>query len=412
MFDNFTKTEIIHKLSSLFWTVISWVVNFSFKALDLTCFIEIPSFKVITPLFFILILFLCGCIPVSTESIQSERQKYNVAIQKTSQEQLLLNIVRLRYADTAFFLSVNGVTSSYSLSLSGSLSLSESWDSQGNESKSLGLSGSSSSSFSPVLTYQPIQGEDYVKRLLTPISLNGVYQLLRSGWSIARIFRGTMQLLNGMPNAISAGRPTAKHAPKFKDFIDSTYALRRLQIDEDPIFEFSQVQSHNLFLIKFPGSIPIPPKDRPLLEKIGYDFTTNSLLLTDEDVAVEVNKRRAIPIQTRTFLSIMYYCSKSVDVPAEHYQQGLVERTTNEDGTCFDWTADVTRGILAIKSSKTLPKNSLVEIQYKDYWFYIADNDVDSKETFSLLLQLADFQQETGAVATPFAVPALTIGLH
>ncbi|SVB94114.1 uncharacterized protein METZ01_LOCUS246968, partial [marine metagenome] len=43
-----------------------------------------------------------GCLKVGPISLKSERSKFNQAIQKTNNEQLLLNLVRLKYRDTPF----------------------------------------------------------------------------------------------------------------------------------------------------------------------------------------------------------------------------------------------------------------------------------------------------------------------
>lgn len=361
-----------------------------------------------------LFVFLPGCINVSPSVIKDERQKYNMSIQHTNNEQLLLNIVRLRYTDTAFFMLVNSVTSSYSKSISGSLTLGGSWDPTGSESKNLSLSGDASSSFSPIMTYQPVQGESYVKWLLAPISLNGVFQLLRSGWSISRVFRMTVQIFNDIPNALSASRPNTKYAPEFQEFIKRVQQLREIQIKHDPIYEYFTDQSVPVLLIKFPGKNKIDPAEFPLVEKLGFDFESKSIFITDADLPpgthIELGKRKVIPIQTRSILGILYYFSKSVEVPAEHYCKGFVEQTTYPDGRVFDWTEDLTRGVISIKSSKECPCNAYVSVQYNDYWFYISENDADSKESFSLLLQLGDFQQEEGSVTNQ--VPSISLDLH
>ena len=56
-----------------------------------------------------------GCLNYGPISLKSERSKYNLAIQKTNDEQLLLNLVRLKYRDTPFFLEVGSVASQFKL---------------------------------------------------------------------------------------------------------------------------------------------------------------------------------------------------------------------------------------------------------------------------------------------------------
>ena len=58
---------------------------------------------------------LAGCKSVGPRTIQGARFNYNEAIAHSWNQQLLLNLVRLRYRDTPFFLEVNSVSTQYSI---------------------------------------------------------------------------------------------------------------------------------------------------------------------------------------------------------------------------------------------------------------------------------------------------------
>jgi len=60
-------------------------------------------------------LFLAGCASVGPWTIGSDRMDYDVAVTASWQRQLLLNLVKLRYGDTPFFLDVASITNSYGL---------------------------------------------------------------------------------------------------------------------------------------------------------------------------------------------------------------------------------------------------------------------------------------------------------
>lgn len=51
-----------------------------------------------------------GCHATGPMSVKTGRASYNVAIQQTNNEQLLLNLVRLRYRDPPYFLEVSGLS--------------------------------------------------------------------------------------------------------------------------------------------------------------------------------------------------------------------------------------------------------------------------------------------------------------
>ena len=65
---------------------------------------------------------LAGCASVGPRGIELSRTDFNVAIQRTDAEQLLLNVVRQRYSDPVMFLDISSVSSSMSRSANLSLS--------------------------------------------------------------------------------------------------------------------------------------------------------------------------------------------------------------------------------------------------------------------------------------------------
>ena len=70
----------------------------------------------------------------------------------------------------------------------------------------------------PTITYLPLNGADYVKNVLSPISLDTILLLTRSGWAADRVFRLTVNKINGVNNASEASGPTPSSAPTYKGF--------------------------------------------------------------------------------------------------------------------------------------------------------------------------------------------------
>ena len=66
--------------------------------------------------FFLLVLpfAVTACGGLGASKVKGERSRYNIAIQGSNDEQLLLNLVRLKYRDTPFFLQVSSVASQFS----------------------------------------------------------------------------------------------------------------------------------------------------------------------------------------------------------------------------------------------------------------------------------------------------------
>ena len=70
----------------------------------------------------LLSIMLTACARIGPDIIQASGNDYNIAIQRTIDEQLLLNLIRLKYHDSPFFLEVNSVSSQFKLNTETSLS--------------------------------------------------------------------------------------------------------------------------------------------------------------------------------------------------------------------------------------------------------------------------------------------------
>ena len=64
----------------------------------------------------LVIVAVTGCTQLGPGLIEAGRNEYNAAVVQTEDEQSLLNLVRLRYADNPYWLSVGSVTTQFSFS--------------------------------------------------------------------------------------------------------------------------------------------------------------------------------------------------------------------------------------------------------------------------------------------------------
>ena len=107
---------------------------------------------------------------------------------------------------------------------------------------------------------------------------------------------------------------------------------------------------------------------------------------------VEENERKlpsalgndTIYLNMRSVLQIMTFLSKGVCVPEEHVRCGVAPVTPGPDGRPFDWTT-VTAGQFVVRSQKHRPRSSEVAVQYRGYWFYIPQDDVNSRAILAIL---------------------------
>src|SRR5579862_3871870 len=104
---------------------------------------------------------LSGCLGPAAMSFT--RTRYNEAYRATNDEQILLNIVRLRYADSPIFIDLPNITSQFELSGRGNYNYG--LDGAGPGMSNLGF-GELFVRDAPTLSYHPRSGQEIAKALL------------------------------------------------------------------------------------------------------------------------------------------------------------------------------------------------------------------------------------------------------
>ena len=144
---------------------------------------------------------LTGCMGMGPGTLKQDRSNYNIAVQRTNDEQLLLNLVRLKYRDTPFFLEVSSVATQFTFSSSANANATFP---EGPAFNVFGLGAGVARTERPTISYSPLQGEKFIQRFLSPVSLQTVSLLFHSGWNIDRIFRVCFQHIHKIKNAPNA----------------------------------------------------------------------------------------------------------------------------------------------------------------------------------------------------------------
>ncbi|MGZ8184615.1 MAG: hypothetical protein ACXWT1_21955 [Methylobacter sp.] len=343
---------------------------------------------------------MAGCHSFGPDELRGTYPLYNAAIVDSQNEQFMQNIVRLHYRDPVFFLDVTSVTASLKMDLSAGLDQSA-FDLSSGGADILQLSGGGAYSTAPTIAYTPLQGESFVKSVLRPVSIDDMFALIGSGWSSRRVLGLCVERMNELQNAPTASGPTPKSAPNRIDPFN-----RLLQL-------FDKVIGENLMI---PRIDPITKeaqleiKSTPLHHDTIWEI--KQLLGLDQNLEVyHVNsefvesRSDTISIRNRSLMSILFYLSQNVETPKVHENTGLVTVTRNQDGTEFDWGKTAGGKLFHISQSEKQPDMAFVSIPYRGQWFYLADNDLESKSTFMLLTQL--FRLQAGAAKS--AGPTLTL---
>ena len=344
---------------------------------------------------------MVGCNAVGPRALVSARPNYNQAIARTWNEQLLLNLVRLKYRDTLVFLEVTSVSSQYTATYSAGAS--SSFIGNG-ASDTLGLDAGVSFSERPTIIYSPLQGQDFVTQLLSPIPLKGLVLLSQSGWSMQRVLSLCAQRINGLDNASSASGPTPQDAPEFQDYQRVGKILREMQ-KRGEITAFAGGGSDGqTFTFQISEAAEDTPSASELRTLLGLNPDVSTLPVTD-GWSQRVSPT-TLAMQTRSLLGVFHFLSNAVESPKSHADAGWVVTTRDAEGEEFDWT-EVTGNLMRIQYQQNKPGSAFVTIPYRGGWFYIDDSDLNSKATFGLLTYL--FYLQAGDIKS-FA-PTLTLPL-
>ena len=381
-----------------------------------------------------------GCL--GPAAVRSSRLKYNEAVRVTNDEQILTNIVRLRYADSPVFIDLPNITSQFELAAGGS-------DPGRNGSQTnfgiVGVTGRDA----PTLSYHPRQGREISKALLNPLSAD-VYSVVTAGARLEQFLWMTLNDINDVPNAVR-GTTLAPRSPD-----DNVRFLRGVkllaEIDDrggaeigystteetqgasDPI-PVGLVEGSDLlgaakdgyvYRDKGNGRVALYKRRRGLELKIRSPFhrspearelaeifnLTPGLNRYKIESELEPDSQSSLPgalpggdtiyLNLRSMLQIMTFLSKGVCVPEEHVRSGEAPTTPGPDGRPFDWTS-ITAGNFFVASRKHRPSDSEAEvaISYRGYWFFIRKADVDSRSALAVLEVLFSLQESDDVASGP-----------
>jgi hypothetical protein len=319
---------------------------------------------------------LSGCASFGPDRVPSDRFDYNDAIARSTKEQMLANIVRVRYADFPTFLSVSSVITSYTYNggvgvqgtagLSGSLAV-----------DSVGGSANLSYSERPTISYAPLAGQEFTRRLLAPIPVRTIFALAQAGWAVDLLLLTGIHRVNDVENMAFAAVPALGspgigvievHAGK-----DEADLPTLVIADEVPDLYQSSLD-------EFRTTLDLDP------DLDSFRFTTR---LTGR-------ARGEITIQSRSLMSIMSFVAKGVELPAAHVEAGWATGFAT-DG----WESAQSAIPLRVRSQAGEPANAFASVRYGGAWFFIDHRDLRSKRMFVTLQALFELQAPAGSAAAP-----------
>ena len=394
------------------------------------------TFLRLIPIFLILTATMalsgCGGLVASTD-IKGGRHNLNEAVTVTTEEQLLLALVQTRFIHNPGFVDVSVINTQlkWSAGIVGSYQ----------SNPSIGLVGPSLGySESPTITYTPLQGPEFVRRMMTPVGTEIVGMLIETGWSSEMVLRLAIQRINDIPNGFDGSISSLGDIPRYRKFnrmanlFDKLIARGDMVLTIVPNHHFPVTSWDFKNLDNFKSGTVIKntweATDNPLLlnirrsarkkgsaterdlqelvDLLGFpleNFKPRNELNPNFDSVFVQNLIRPgykgdVWIQTRSLQETLYALSWAVQVPPEAEKNGEVHVITGPDGKRFDWN-EMYKDLLTIHWTPSKPEDSAIAIPYQGNWYYVAKNDIPSKQTFVLLAQLTKMLSGLGSGNTP-----------
>ena len=400
---------------------------------------------------------LSGC-TIGPKVYQSSFEDYNDAIRKTSDGQMLTNLVRMRYLESPVFLQVASLNTSFSVGANAGVT----GTNVSGGPDSVGASVGGSYSENPTITFSLPESKEYYGRLMAPLSANQITMLVEAGFDSETVMRTSLRRINRLQNITVDLTNKTPPPPSYDDFNETFRLLKKLNVEglvefgpglgtsvwsapvsvgSGSLSEVALLATEVLFQktaggeliknddgeyqlhtfarrlsIRFAPAAANSADAQRLRELLDLDPTRNSFAMLEMELA-NIEKGRAyrgatpaaldpeavwteVGLLGRSMMEIMQLASTTVQVPAKDLEAGIVFAAppVSEPGAAG----------LDIKSSADEPSNATLRAKYRGNWFYIEDSDLKSREAFALLNAL--FAVTGGTV--PGANPILTLPVN
>jgi hypothetical protein len=351
------------------------------------------------------LVLLGGC--SSAERLSDGHLAYNEAVRRAADQELLLNIVRLRYLESLEFLATTAINSTLSFSVSLDASVGRSG---GDTSSGAGVGARYSST--PTFSFVPQRGDAFASRLTEPVEIDDLVLLISANRDAHTVLRLLASWINGLDNREGSVDPR---------FVEATRTLTELLVTGQALIGFREteravtppmpadqvspsamLQAHGAGLGIRAGSdgreiVFTTTERRPalfvfasaagrsaLLDPLGLDPDAEEIPIEERRLGAAGERAQAIELETRSLLHAIAFLSQGVEVPAEHLANGLASSGWPHPAIDPAPRDDLFR----IRSSPREPEDAVLAVKHRDAWFYIAETDHATRRTFFTIAEV------------------------
>lgn len=337
------------------------------------------------------LLAVSGCTSIGPRTVANDSFDYTGVLADSWKQRMLLNMVRIRYGDTPFFLEVASVINQYSLeagvTASSQLARKDAGDTF------VGMGGSVTYTDRPTITYTPLSGEKFAQSLMRPLQPSAVMGMIESGYTIDLVLRICVESLNGIKNR-SFGALRAH--PAGAEFYPLLERLQRIQNTGAIGLRVQRTKDGEATVMTIRGKVDpsVLEDSRSVRKTLGIDPEAEEFKVVYGSIAKD-NKELAI--LTRSILQIIINLASGIEVPEAH----VAEKQVNPTLPDITPSGIPVPPLIRIHSSSSKPDNAFVAVPYQSYWFWIDNRDLRSKGLFSFLMFMFSLTETGGKEGAP-----------
>ena len=340
-------------------------------------------------LLFIVLLVAVGCkSSIGAKTVTGDQFNYAEALRDAWKEQMLLNMVGLRYAEAPMFLKVTSVINQYSLE--GSVTAAAPpYDLQAAAAPPLGISGRYSDR--PTITYMPLTGAEFTRSVLTPIPPRTIMSLIQAGWKADLLLRLTVRSINDVSPAQRVG--DASTDPRFFRLMS---LMTTAQSEGGLSFRVEKRGKDDVALVVIRGRATeeLQSARAEIEEILGIEPKLGEYRLV---FGRHSSAPDEIAMLTRSILEMLVDLALWIDVPPEHVTSGRVRPRPDMD-VMEEFGFEP---LIKVQSSTARPESSFVAVRYGGLWYWIDNDDFRSKRTLSFMQLMFSLAESGGGQTAP-----------
>ncbi|GFK95815.1 hypothetical protein NNJEOMEG_03685 [Fundidesulfovibrio magnetotacticus] len=352
---------------------------------------------------------LAGCSSIGPGRMLTDRTDYNASFTESWKRQILMNIVKIRYAEPIFFMEVGDIVAGYTVESGGNAGFSRSFydgptQITTNNNPVLGNFGRLEFGLSarytdrPTITYKPMTGTPFRRGVMSALPVRNVMAGLDTGMSAQFLFNLGIRSVNGLRNASLTATGTASAHEGFRRAVEILALLQTenaLRVRVEP----GQGGAEGRLYLVLGGRKPsqeVAALVSELRTILDLDPAVHEYEVTGEP---EVQNRRQIAIQAFSLMQIMAAVAARADIPVEDIA------TQRALPAAADAPGAAVMNPVTVKSGMAKPFDAFAAIHYRGHWFWVDDHDLSTKRVFSFLMLAFTLMEEKG-ISLP---PQLTI---